>query len=317
MAVTLKHSLHGVVLNDTADVKIGGITAISMPTGTELQNEPASGEIAARFQTVTAQKHAPTFTTKAIGTALAKLGTQGWLMTSGLSLDMYMQKWAAGAGRTSGATHKKVSYNSGLVIPESLSVSHGDDASLSCAGHITFDGTTSPAVETDNVVLETGFVEDERYGMGAVTVAGISIANVKSIELNFGLEVVTDGSDGDFWDTFVGLRAIQPILTIRTMDVALGEEAKFPIGKYTTATELSEVGKLCTHANTNFRLRKRDDSGYEAKAGAVHPKFTMAGYAHVENVIDASGNEAGESTLIVTSFNDGTLDPLVYSAAAL
>lgn len=306
MAVGDIHSLHGVLL-DT--VKVGGITAISMPTGTELQNEPASGETAARFQTVMAQKHTPTFTTKAIAAALDKVGTQGWTIAAAF-LVMYMQKWAPGAGRAAGSTHKKVVYNSGLVIPDSLSVSHGDDASLSCAGHITFNGTTSPAVETTAVALLTGFVENERFGLGAVTVAGITIASVTSVELSFGLDVVARGSDGDIWDTHVALRSIQPILTIRGMDVSLAEEASFPLAKYTAGTQLIEVGKICTHANTNFYLRKRDDSGYVADTTAEHIQFTMAGYAHVENVIDANGNETGESTLIVTSYNDGTDDPL-------
>lgn len=313
MSVTLKHSLHGVVLDMT---KIGGITAQSMPTGTEVQNDPDSGQINATFQAVIAQKHIPTFSTQAVGTTLTKIGTQGWTI-AGVFFAMYAQKWAAGAGRASGSVHNKYVYRNGLVVPESLSVAHGENASLSCIGHITFDGSNSPIVVTANNVLVTGFVENERFGLGPITIAGKTIANVKSIELSFGLDVVSDGSDGDIWDTFVSLRSVQPILTIRGTQLDIAESGNFPVGGYTSATQVIAVGTPCTHANTIFYLRKRTASGYVPKATVEHIKFTMAGYAHVETMMDASGNDAGDATLIVTSFNDGSLDPLVYALSAL
>lgn len=304
MPVERKHSLYGVMIDATL---IGGITAQNVSTGTEVQTEPTSGEVYSRFQAVTGQKPTASFTTKAIEAAIVKTGVIGWDMSTGDGLSLWAGKWADGASRA--ATGTKYTLNGGILAPQSLSADHQGDATLSYQATIVYDGTNVPIVLLHEQTLPSDITDDERFTLGPVKIGGITLTHVRSLELSFGLEVVSDGSDSDIWDTFAAVQSINPVLTLRGIDLEWYKTDRIPPAAKGPPVTL---GRLGIHdASTAIYLRKRAaGGGYVADGSNEHIKLSMDGLAYIDAPMDASGQEAAEITLTMPLKYDGSNTPV-------
>ena len=302
--VATLHGLYGVVFDTTI---IGGITQQAINTGTEVRGDALSGEVYNRFQSQVAQKPGASFTTLNIAAALAESALSGVsiaALTAGFT--MWAQKHAEGGSREGTLSHRKYVFNEGLIVPRTLSVDHQGDASISYDVIATYDGTNDPVVITDSQTLTTGLADAERFTMGPVTIESVTIAQVRSFEIDFGINAVTEGADSEVWDRYAHIVSINPTITLRGIDVEWLKAANIPL-----------AGLNATHANTKIYLRKRAAGGtFVTDVTAEHVKFTAAGLVYVDGAMDASGNEAAEVSLTMPLKYDGTLAPLVITTAS-
>lgn len=300
------HTLYAVEVG-TSNV-LGGITAQNLPTATEIRNEGSSGEVYNRFQSLVAQRPGASFTTQHISAALALIGISAQSI-AGLTGDfhMYAQKATEAGTREGTLSHRKYSYKEGLIVPRTLTVSHGGDAELSYDVIATYDGTNDPVVITDSQTLVAGIADAERFSIGPVTIGSKSLGQVRQIEIDFGLDVVTEGSDGEIWDRYAWIKTISPQVTLRGVDIEWLKSSNIPL-----------AGLNSIHANTTIYLRKRAaGGGFVVDGTAEHVKFTFAGLAYVDSAMDASGSDPAEVSVIIPCIYDGTNAPITFGTSAI
>ena len=298
---------HGIWAVDVGGSILGGISQQNVRTGTQVAGESTDGEVYVRHQSINEQKPVATWTTNWIATALALIGLTGKAIEDlGGGLSLYAQKHAKGGTRAGAGSHRKYNMTEGLILPQALSVQHRGDATLSYLAAATFDGNNDPVVPTDNVSLPGGLSGAERFTLGPATIESVSLPQIRSFELNFGLTAEGEGADSDIWDTIISIADIAPVFTLRGIDVEWFKSTNIPL-----------TGKAASHANTAVYLKKRASGGtFVANGVAEHIKFTAAGLAHIEDAFDGSGNETGECSLVMPLKYDGANDPVVINTAA-
>lgn len=283
---------------------IGGISQYDLGSGTNVANEVTSGQVYPEFLSITAQKPVTSFTTLQIARALGVCGLTGLAIT-GTGLKYYLQKHEEGATRDSTSVHRKLTINKGIIVPRTLTCDHQGDAELSYDVVVTYDGSNDPVVINDSVAVPSGLADDERFTLGPATIGAISMPQIRQLQIDFGVNAVSEGADSDIWDRYVSIRDIKPMLTLRGIDPTWFAAASIPL-----------IGKAATHANTSIYLRKREEGAtLLADATAQHVKFTADGMATIETIARVGGGEPSETVLTMPLDYDGTNDPLVIDTA--
>jgi len=302
MTITNRHTLYGVTVNETV---LGGITAQNVDLGLEVRGEARSGEPYARHQAVVARRPSAGFTTEAVAAALGVCGVLGYDLSGGDGLILTAQKAASGGTRASGAVHRQYTMARGLLVPTSLECADGGDASISYqASAVSADGSTDPFVESDTEALPSGLTDAERFALGAVSVAGVTLSHVKNLSINFGVSVRVESAGGDLFPTFVWIDKVQPSITIRGLDL-----------EWLKSTNIPRAGTTGTHANTKIYLRKRSGSSFVADATEEHILLTAAGRAWVDDPFSDSGDGA-EASVTIQPYYDGTNTPIVVDTTS-
>ncbi len=298
---------HGLFATQVGSVVIGGIGRNNLVTGTTVRSETTSGEVFPAFQSIVSQRPTASFQTMQLKRALDLIGLLGKDIAALPSpLNFFGHLALDGSTRASGAAHRKYSINNGILIPQTLSVDHQGDATLTYQAIVTYDGTNDPIVISDLQTLPAGIADDERYSIGKMVYAGLTLTHVRSWELDFGIDAQSEGTDSEVWDRFSYIRTVQPVITMRGIGLEWMKAANIPL-----------LGKTATHADTTLYLRKyKDGSTFELDASAVHIKITAAGFVHVDTPMDASGNDPAEITLMMTCKFDGINDPVKFDTAS-
>lgn len=311
MASNNVHGLYGVKIYTDAmggAVVLGGVTQRDMPMGTEVERQATSGEVYPRFQSIAAQRPSANFSTLMIARALDNIALGGLAITAAVNtgLDYYAQKFAAGAGRATGASHRKYNIKLGIIIPQRLTVTHRGSAVLTYQSIAVTDGTNDPIVESDSQSLPAGMLDDQRFTLGPVTLESKSLTGVQEFTIDFGLIAVPDSGDSTIFDTSVSIRETAPTWTFRGIDPA-----------WLKSTNIPRAGLAISHTNTKVYLRKRAARAqYVADNVAEHIKFTGSGIAYVDSALDAGGSDPDQTSLVVTLDYDGTNDPIVIDTTS-
>lgn len=299
MTVTNKHTICGVAIDTTV---LGGITEQNLVTGTEVRGEARSGEIYARHQAIVKQGYLPGFTTEDVAAALALCGLSG-LSLATKSLILYAQKYADGGGIAAGAVHRSYTFAKGILVPRTLTVEHQGDATIKYeAVTISVDGSTSPMTIAETAALPT-IAAHAVHTLGPVTIESEVLDHIKRLQIDFGIEAVSEGADSDILDTLASIRLAATKLTLSGINVA-----------WLKADAIPEAGLAATHTNTKIYLRKRAAGGtFVADETAEHVKFTAAGLAYIEQ---AFGGDPLECNLVMPLKYDGTNAPLTIDTAS-
>jgi len=303
MTVARKHSLYAAEIGGTL---IDGITRQQVTTGAEVRGEVTSGQLYTRHQALIGANVGATFSTRNVATLLGVCGLTGVDLSSS-NLKLYAAKLADGATLTAGANHRKHTLAKGLLHLGRLACDHRGDATIDLAAIATSsDGTSDPIAVADSQSLPEGLSDGERFTLGPVTLESIAIPQLRSVELDFGVRAAAEGADSNLYNTHCSIAEIQPVLTLRGIDL-----------EWLKATNIPLKGLDVTHTNTTVYFRKRDDGGtFVADGTAQHIKLTMAGLATIQDVFDGSGNKAAECSLVLPLKYDGTNSPVVINAAS-
>jgi hypothetical protein len=303
MALAHIHTLAPVLLNST---RIKGVTRGSVETGVEVAGESYSGSPYVAYKYVRAVKPRATFETVAVASSLAACGIGGLSLASlGAGLQVWAQKATKGSIRASGSVHRSYTLRDGILVPVSLSVDHAGDARLGYAATVTYDGTNSPIVISDNQALPTIDANTEIFGMGPLVIGGSTYVGARQYQIDFAIKVAAEGADGDIYDTCAWIQLIDPKITVRGVNQEWLKSTAIPLN-----------GKAVLHASTTIYLRRRGATDFVANNQAQHISITVAGLATIGTAVDASGTNAAEQTLVIDSQHDGTNAPLIINTAA-
>jgi len=304
MAMSEKYSVGAVVLDDTADVVIGGITQSSVSQNVTVESEATSGEVYARIMTIKAIEPSASFTTRMVSTALTNIGVSGLsIVTLASGVALFLNQHAIGSTRAAGSTHRKVLGASGLVVPRRLTLGLKGDAELSYdVIYLSADGSAAPVAVTDNNAFPT-VTDAERYALGTAKIGNVALGQLTQLDIDFGINAVVEQAGGEAYPTFVSIESIKPSITIGC-------------NKASDATTALLAGTEGTHANSIIFLRKRDDGGtFVADVTAEHIKFTAAGIAHLEQVWTASNQGAATVGIRMDLKYDGTNAPITFTGS--
>lgn len=302
------HALYSVVFNDTVDITLGGIESLNVRTQAEHSAEPTQGEIYPRHQAITAIKPVAEFASYCIADGLDAVPLAGKSLSAlATGLDLYAYKHEHGAGRVAAAEHRKYTIADGMCVLDKISCDHRGDALLSFRVLSTWDGTNAPVIETDTSAVPTAGSDDERFTIGKCTIGSVTIADIRSWELDFGIEAVTEGADSDIYDTHVSIVTCKPVLTLRGIDI-----------EWLKSTNIPLVGKASTHATTTIYLRKRlqTAAGYVADGTSEHISMTIDGLCWLEDIFASRGKTPAECSLKLAARYDGTNAPIVIDTTA-
>lgn len=301
------HAPYCVVFNDTDDITLGGIESINLSSQIEHKADATSGEVYPRHQAIVAIKPIADFSSYCIAQCLDAVPLTGTSITAmATGLELWGQSHAHGGGRGGALLHRKYTIADGMVIPDKITCEHRGDALMTCKVLSTWDGTNAPVIETDLQSLPTAESDDERFTIGKCVLGSVTIVDIRSWELDFGIEATTEGADSDIYDTHVSIVECKPVLTLRGIDIEWLKAANVPL-----------IGKVATHATTTVYLRKRlqTSAGYVADGTAEHIKYTIDGLMWIEDIYKV-GKGPAECSLKLAARYDGTNAPLVLDTTS-
>lgn len=304
MSVSTKHTLYEVVHDSTA---IPAILDQSCDLDSLVRAESVSGQVYARHQALITQKPVVRFSTYDIAAALDLISLTGSNiadLSNGLLLHAY--KHAAGSTRAGAASHRKYQIKAGIIVPRILNVTYPGDAILTYETIIIYDGSNNPIIFTDLQSVPALSGAGARFTLGPMTLESDLLGQIRAFNLDFGINVVSEGSDSDIWPTFASIESINPVIRIDGIDPLWLDSDVIPL-----------TGHAATHANTKIYLKKRSSGGtYEDDITAEHIKFTAAGLATIESPFTGARGEAMGCSLTLPLNYDGTNDPLVIDTSA-
>jgi hypothetical protein len=192
-------------------------------------------------------------------------------------------------GLSAAADSKSVTVKKGILYPERLSWSQGGDAQLGYAAQVIWDGVNNPLVFAD-VAVPGSLLDDQAYALASCSIGGVTVTDIQSVELDFGLRIRVSGGDGEQWPKYASIEQCVPQLSVKTENLAVHGT----IG----------LMKACTQANTNLVFRPRTQAGRFALSGNV--TIAMAGMGHVAEPIAGSGTGNADATIVVNANDDAT-----------
>lgn len=308
MGVSRLHSHYQVLVHSDgmSAVNVDAIMEQNIDSQIKRINEATSGDVYSRFQAVSEIKPRLSFGTYQLAVALASVGLTGLKIASTTNPGVQFFAYAhdEGGTRKSGASHRSYTVREGLIIPKKISCSHGQDAKLDYEIITTYDGTNDAIVIADTVTLTALAGDDERFTLHSLEIGGVTLTQLESVEINFGIKAEGESSDGDIFDTFVSIDEIMPTISATGSDI-----------EWLKSTNIPLIGVDGAHADTILNLRKRALGGtFVADATAEHISITACGLAVIDKPFQ--GGQRAKTSINLEARHDGTNVPLIIDTTA-
>ena len=215
MAISTIHRLDKI----TGPVALTEINSSKISAGIATMMETPAGHLHPMFRANKDQKPVVEFSTPQLATFLtATTGVTGYAIIS-TPLVVWIKK-ANNVGNIARATasHSKITVNLGILHCASISLPHNGRAE--CRGIVTasYDGTNDPLVYANSTALNGNLTATEYFCAGPASFNGTSLPGIKSIDVDFGVELLHESADGELWPSFVGIQHVAPTVTIKLFE---------------------------------------------------------------------------------------------------
>ena len=257
---------------------------------------------------VSAQEPTIRFRTSGIAKALTAVGVSGLVIdedNSGNGIDLYFRKRAIGGGYESGEDLKMV-VNLGILVPVTLTGNHPDRAEIEYVLTVLWDGTNDPIVITkDQTAAALTPTTTEIFTIGPWWIRGTKQVGMRSINVNFGLNVATKSSDGDVWPRSGHIESRGASMIGTTTDLAILDES----------AGIGLMGKVESGGTRAFLRRKEMGGGVygDAETGATgHIRLTVNEGRISPQEFGGDHQADGVAGVMVTPTYDGSNQPIVY-----
>jgi hypothetical protein len=293
---------------DVGGVVIDQIKSYAVDPG--IQHMLISGDSSLDHKHVSVQSQTPTirFRTDGIKKALNACGVGGLAIDEAGSIngiDVWFRKRDMAGGFAAGASHIKMTVNLGVLAPITLTGNHPDAAEIEYVLSVLWDGTNDPIVITKNQSLAALSPDVAAvHTIGPWWVRGTKLVGMRSLSVDFGLNVETKSSDGDVWPRSGHIVSRAAGVTGQTTDLVILDDT----------TGLGIMGKVESGGTRAFLRKKEMGGGVVLDASAEHIRFTMA-----EGMIspqEASAEHQGDAIAglqWVPTFDDVNA-PIAYAA---
>ena len=299
MSVTKAFTLYAATINGTL---IDQVRTFSLTPGLEPFVLAADGGVDPTFAAAGTVQPRVTFGTTAIATALGSIGISGLAISS--SATFFFQKYASGGTRATGTSHVKMAATQGMVLPRTLTAATDTPAEISYETICLADGANAPVLITTGQALTGSPTVGELFVAGPVSINGTDLDAVRNINIDFGLQELVLGGDGETYPTFAAIQTRMPKITIDILDADY-------------MATLGVAGLAQNITDSEVYLRKVAKGGTRvADATLEHVKFTVDDGRMT--IFEGSADEAGEAVIQVeiTPVFDGTNDIMAIDTAA-
>lgn len=276
--------LHGIILPSGA--LISEIDDLTPATNTEELVGFAAGHYQPLFRGIRGQTPDASFTVNAIGQVMAAIIAGG--NNYGLSLvgntDMgYRQGEDRGTRLAlNTSNHERLRMSKAFLVWNTIEATHQQDASIACRLIACYDGTNIPVVSVGTGSLSGTPAATQFYTLGPVTINGVAVSDVQNISLASGIEIETQGGQGDPWPTYVAIKTVDPVLSITRHDK--------PWADYHSSG--GAITSLVAY------LRAKDEDGDNvANGSASHIKITATNGLILPENTSGGGNDPAVTTL--------------------
>lgn len=304
MTITTLHRLDRI----TGPIALSQITQGKWSAGIKSMIEYPGGHTDPMFRANQSQQPTIDFTTSELATLLATVTLAGLAITSGSPLVTWFKKASTtGNVARASAVHRKITVNLAILHWSKITLPHNGRGDASCIITAGYDGTNEPFVYAGTTALSGNLTATEFFGAGPVSINGVSIPGIKSIDIDSGIKLTQESSDSEVYDTFVGIeRRENPSVTIKTM-----ENVNWATYGLNGTALNGSTGLVCYG-------RKYSATGRVANGTVEHLKFIGLNGTIIP--MDSDGQDANpiSDTLKVEliSITDSVL-PLTYSLAAI
>eukprot|EP00923_Selenidium_pygospionis_P027776 GHVN01050226.1.p1 GENE.GHVN01050226.1~~GHVN01050226.1.p1 ORF type:complete len:345 (+),score=19.53 GHVN01050226.1:57-1037(+) len=320
MTISQLHRGFGVrVHTDDADpaVNIGAVTNYRVGDNVQVDREVTDGDIFASLTTLQSHDEQIDITSLNCDDVLDLVGTTGFCLKSDntktgfefylTTLDQCQPGSSAAADNIAyaAAASSGTVENYGLLYPGSFSIPHGGNASFSFSCKPKGNDGNAGLTVLEDVSLPAIVDTKRRFGMGPVTIGGYTLTGKQSVEVDFGISLLQESTDGSLFPEWVAIEKVLAMITIRGISPQWAKSANIPRG-----------GKAFAHLDTNFYARLRDStaiSGYVDDATAAHIKGTANGKAYVTDLASGSGNASTTTSLVMYVEKDGSNAPIILN----
>jgi hypothetical protein len=165
------------------------------------------------------------FTSRAISILLTKAGMSGCATATATPLVSYWQAMMNQGLRASGSVHVKLQMNDGFLFPEKVSASQ-TEATVDMKWLGISDGINDPYAATLASALTDSPMETEEFVCGPVYVNGTAVPGIQSLDVDFGLNVVCEYSDGLVFPTKVWVEVVRPSISFTTLEMNYQDTVK-------------------------------------------------------------------------------------------
>lgn len=251
------YRIHPALFGET---EIDGVLDIAVSDGRTVFRPTSDGNASSYIATTMAENARVTVSTYNIAALLAYTGF-GTQQGSFTGYDAMVDE--TGAKSSSGAV--KYDCATAAHIPRTISASN-DAPAVGTIEAISFGSAMDVATSATLSAFTPG--SDDLFGLGPVSINGQTITGVMNISVNFGIQEYVERSDGDIHNKSVSVIAIQPVITITTMDPTV--RAKVMGGSPSPFN-----GTLCLNGSSGLSLyfRKRSCDGYVPNGTSEHVRL--------------------------------------------
>jgi len=289
---------------DMAGTIVGQIRNQRINPALNLVQEGPGGHVDQRYVAISQGQPALQHTTTAIKAALDTCGWNGTPVEGLNEMNFWFRQGEEGGTRKTGSDHVRATVNKGILYPTTLRAPHLPPATIDYSVMASWDGSNYPITLTKNVALAVEPATDQLYCAGPVYVNGAEVEGVQEINVAFGFQIEIQSHKGLPWPVYVGIRARQPVITIRLLDMEAYSDITLG-GQAVDGTP-----------SFDFYLRKVAEGGLRVPdATAEH----ISGMVEKGIITTADSGAAmpnpSDATLTITPVYDGTNDSITWDTA--
>jgi len=304
MGVTKLYKMYQVNINNVSPVNFPATQSVDHAAGVQSVMFDGGGQIDRSGIATLFSDQRVSFQTTDIKSLLDVAGIDGKkLVTPNDFLSVFWQQYDQAGTIKSGSNHLRIRINEGLLLPRNIAVNQGSEASISAEAIPTFDGTNDPLVVSDSEALVTRVNASQLWTVGKATINSVDI-EIQSLNIDFGIQEITIGGDGDVFNTFVAIDKRDPAITFDSTDISkltsFVHQGSDPGGTF-----------VCY-------LRKLAAGGTRVANGtAEHIKFTINDYQIIPTNTSAAKDGQTITSYSVKPVFDGSNNIIVISTASI
>jgi hypothetical protein len=262
-----------------------------------------AGHVAPMFRAGLQQRPVFTFTTPEIDVAWANIGQYGLAVTA--DTDIY-EKLATATGNAArnASSHKRYRISDCFIFWSRVMLPHNGEGTIDISIIPVYDGSNEPIVPAGSTALVTTQASGNHFGAGPTAWNGTTLNGIQSIEIATNPDLIQEGGESEIWDTFVGIRTIEPVVTLQFRD----------------ATSLTGIGLDGTVLNGSTGLtlygRHMTGVGRSANGSSAHIKLVGANGTILPQEISTQDSDPTmhSARVELVAASDST-DPMTISTA--
>lgn len=284
------------VLNATA---LGGVAAINFISQDGEFRPVADGLTDPGFAGILQSTQRLGIATYDLKQGIAAAGWNGTAL-SGAGLLSYVRPLTAGSVSASASSYL-LTIATGMLVPRSLSAAQGSPAmlELECIPYNT-SGTIPFTFATSSAAFNTP-TQNQAYTLGPVLLNGSAIADVESVQIDFGINEQILMSDGTTFVKSAAIESRMPVVTINTRSAAL-------------ASQVLAGGFAVTQLDIYFR-RVTVGAGIAANASEVHALCSIN--VGVASNLQVQGRNVGTTIRVLPFYASATAVVALSSDVAI